>query len=69
MNRRRLEIAFKLANKTKTKEKILRAISSVDRAAKGGIVHPNKAARLKGKLAKLLPKKTQARKNRKKTAK
>ena len=50
----RLEIAIRAAQKTRVKEKIRQAISLADRAAKKRLIHPNKAARIKAVLAKLL---------------
>jgi small subunit ribosomal protein S20 len=52
-----LEIALRVAKKTKSKEKILKAISLADRAAKKKVIHKNKASRIKSTLSKLLPKK------------
>lgn len=51
---KRLEIAIRLAKKSKTVEKVLSAISLADRAAKKKIIHKNKAARLKSQLSKLV---------------
>ncbi len=53
-----LEAAIRSARKGKTSEKILKAISLADRAAKKRVIHKNKAARIKSQMAKLLPKKT-----------
>ncbi len=52
----KLEIALRAAKKSKSSEKINAAISLADRAAKKHMVHPNKAARIKSTLSKLLPK-------------
>lgn len=52
----KLEVAIRIATKSKTKEKILTAISLADRAAKKKVIHKNKAARIKSSLSKLLPK-------------
>ena len=52
----KLEVAIRIARKSKTTEKILKAISFADRAAKKKIIHKNKAARIKSQLSKLLPK-------------
>ena len=52
----KLEVAVRVARKGKTAEKILKAVSLVDRAAKKKVIHKNKAARIKAQLAKLLPK-------------
>lgn len=37
---------------TDSKEAVLKAISTIDRAAKKGVIHHNKAARLKSRLMK-----------------
>lgn len=60
---KKLEIAVRTAKKSKTGEKILTATSLADRAAKKGIIHKNKAGRIKSQLSKLIaskvtPKKT-----------
>lgn len=47
----RLEIAIKLAKKTKTKKDIRSAISLTDKAVKKKVVHPNKAGRIKAQLS------------------
>ena len=65
----RLEIAIRMAKKTKASEKILSAMSLADRAAKKRIVHKNKAARVKSRLSKLLTKKNIATKSSKKSSK
>jgi len=52
----KLEIAVRSAKKSLTKDKILKAISLADRAAKKKAIHKNKAARIKSVLSKLLPK-------------
>lgn len=54
-----LEVALRIAKRTKARENILRAISLSDRAVKKGIIHKNKAARTKSQLSKLLPTKKQ----------
>jgi small subunit ribosomal protein S20 len=53
-----LEVALRMALKTKTAEKIKKAISLADKAAKKHAIHKNKAARIKVRLTKLLPKTT-----------
>ncbi|OGM88715.1 hypothetical protein A2614_00635 [Candidatus Woesebacteria bacterium RIFOXYD1_FULL_40_21] len=53
--RKNLEVALRLAKKGKSQEKIQKAISLVDRAAKKHVIHKNKAARIKSGLSKLLP--------------
>lgn len=49
----KLEAAIRLAKKAKSKEKILKAISLADRAAKKKVIHQNKASRIKSRLSKL----------------
>lgn len=49
----KLEIAIRLAKKSKNDEKILTAASLADRAVKNKIIHKNKAARIKSQLSKL----------------
>lgn len=43
--------ALKVAQKKPTKKNLKQAFSIIDKAAKKGIIHKNKAARLKAKLA------------------
>jgi small subunit ribosomal protein S20 len=64
----KLEVAIRVARKGKTAEKILKAVSLADRAAKKKVIHKNKAARIKSQLSKLLLKttKTQAKTSKKK---
>ena len=50
-----LEEAIRLAKKSHSREKILKAISLADRAAKKMVIHRNKAGRIKSTLSKLLP--------------
>lgn len=45
--------AVKDAQKTKTFEKVRLAVSLIDKASKKGIIHKNKAARLKSRLSKV----------------
>jgi len=52
----KLEVAVRIAQKGKTVEKIQKAVSLADRAAKKKVIHKNKAARIKSQLSKLLPK-------------
>ena len=52
----KLEVAIRLAKKSKTTAKIITAVSLADRAAKRRVIHKNKAARIKSQLSKLLPK-------------
>jgi small subunit ribosomal protein S20 len=56
----KLEVAIRIARKGKTTEKILKAVSLADRAAKKKVIHKKKAARIKSQLSKLLPKTTKA---------
>jgi small subunit ribosomal protein S20 len=55
---KKLEFAIRVAKKAKSNEKVLTATSLTDRAAKKGIIHKNKAARIKSQLSKLLVKTT-----------
>ena len=50
----KLEIAIKLAKKSKTKKNIENAMSLADRASKENTIHANKSARIKSQLSKLL---------------
>jgi len=59
---KRLELAVRQAKKTKSRDKILTAISLADRAAKKRTIHKNKAARIKSSLSKLFSGKTSAKK-------
>jgi small subunit ribosomal protein S20 len=52
----KLEVAVRVAKKSKTAEKIIAAISLADKAAKKRVIHKNKAARIKSQLSKLMPK-------------
>jgi len=56
----RLEVAIRSAKKGKTAEKILKAVSLADRAAKKKVIHKKKAARIKSQLSRLLPKATKS---------
>lgn len=47
---------IKAARITPTKKSLSTAFSALDKAAKGHIIHKNKAARLKSRLSKLLKK-------------
>ena len=61
-----LEVAIRKAKKSKSPTSVRTAISLTDRASKRGIVHKNKASRMKqmlAKLAKPAPKKTTNRKS------
>lgn len=48
-----LDIAIRKARKSKTKKTIQEASSLADRAAKKGVIHKNKASRIKSQLSKL----------------
>ena len=50
----KLEVAMRQAKKTKSSEKISKAISLADRAAKRKVIHKNKAARIKSQMTKLM---------------
>lgn len=52
----KLEASIRVATKSKTTDKIRKAMSLADRAAKRKIIHKNKSARIKSQLSKLLPK-------------
>ncbi|MEK7168753.1 MAG: 30S ribosomal protein S20 [Patescibacteria group bacterium] len=49
----KLEVAIKLAKKSKSKKSVENAVSLADRAAKENTIHKNKAARIKSQLSKL----------------
>lgn len=49
-----LEIAIRVAKKSKKNEEIIKASSLADRAAKKRIIHKNKAARIKSQLTKMI---------------
>lgn len=51
--RSRLEIALRAAKKSPTAKSVTEAKSLIDRAAKKGLFHKNKAARLKSQISKL----------------
>jgi len=50
---RDLEVALRLAKKSKNSANIKKAVSLTDRAAKKGIIHKNRASRIKSQLSKL----------------
>lgn len=54
--RGKLDIAIRVAKKSKTAAKVITAVSLADRAAKKKLIHKNKAARIKSQLSKLLVK-------------
>lgn len=56
----KLEVAIRQAQNSKVVEKIIKAVSLTDRAAKEGVIHKNKAARMKSQLSKLMPQKVKA---------
>ncbi len=60
-----LEIAVRLAKKSKSADKVQKAASLADRAAKKRVIHKNKAARIKSQLSKLLIKKANTRSTKK----
>jgi len=51
---KRLEIAIRLAKKSKNQGKVVEAMSLADRASKKGIFHKNKSARIKSQLSRLI---------------
>ncbi len=51
----KLEIAIKLAKKSKSSKNVSAATALADRAAKTATIHKNKASRIKSQLSKLLP--------------
>ena len=52
--RTNLEVAIRLAKKSKKEKDIKSASSLADRAAKNNVIHANKASRIKSSLSKLL---------------
>lgn len=48
-----LEIAMRKVKKNPTKESVKKAISAADKAAKKGVIHQNKANRLKSRISSL----------------
>jgi small subunit ribosomal protein S20 len=59
----KLEASIRIARKGKSAEKVNKAISLVDRAAKKRVIHKKKAARIKSQLSKLLPKTSKTKSN------
>lgn len=53
-NKTRLKTTIAKAKKTASVENLSAAFSLLDRASKRGLIHKNKAARAKGRLAKFL---------------
>jgi small subunit ribosomal protein S20 len=49
-----LEVAIRLAKKSRKEKDVVRASSLADRAAKRNVIHENKASRIKSALSKLL---------------
>lgn len=49
----KLEIALKLARKTKSKKNIENAVSLADKAAKRKVIHANKAGNIKSSLSRI----------------
>jgi len=49
----KLEIALKLARKTKSKKNIENAVSLTDKAAKRKVIHANKAGNIKSSLSRI----------------
>ncbi len=49
-----LDVAVRMANKSKKDKDISKASSLADKASKRDVIHKNKAARIKSALAKLL---------------
>jgi small subunit ribosomal protein S20 len=65
-----LEYAIRTAKRGQKQKDITKAMSLADRAAKKGLIHRNKAARIKSQLAKLAkPKSSKSKKSKKKTTK
>lgn len=54
--RQKMKAAVKTMRQKPTKKALQKASQALDRAAKKGVIHPNKASRLKSRLAKLLQK-------------
>ena len=52
----KLDVAVRIARKGKSTEKIIKAVSLADRAAKKKVIHKKKAARIKSQLSRLLTK-------------
>lgn len=55
--KRQWKAAVKTVRTKSTGKNLKKAFSELDRAAKKGIIHTNKAARLKSRLTKLVPQK------------
>lgn len=65
----KFEVAMRSAKKERTKKTVIKAISLTDRVAKKGLIHKNKASRIKRNLSKLLPKQRLSSKKKGKTSK
>jgi small subunit ribosomal protein S20 len=65
----KLEMAIRQARNTKNPEKVIKAISLADKAAKRKVIHKNKAARIKSQMSKLIAKKSVIQKSPKKAKK
>jgi len=63
---KKLEITLRKAKKEKDLKSVIQAVSQTDKAAKKGVIHANKAARLKSHLVKLLENNLQKSKKNKK---
>jgi small subunit ribosomal protein S20 len=55
--RKNIQSLLKKARKKPTQKAVTSVFSALDKASKRNIIHPNKAARLKSRLSKLLQKK------------
>lgn len=63
--RQRLKKMVAKTRKAKTQKELTQACQALDRAAKKGVIHKNKAARLKSRLAKITPKAAKPKKGKK----
>lgn len=54
LTRTKFEVAIRVAKKSKSKKTVSEAFSQVDKAAKKNVIHKNRAARIKSRLAKLI---------------
>lgn len=61
--RSKLAVAIRLAEKNPTAINIRKAVSATDKAAKKNVLHKNKAARIKSRLANLIKTKSKKVKN------
>lgn len=52
--RKNFDIALRIAKKDKSEKSVKKASSLADRAAKKGLIHKNKAARIKSMLSKIV---------------